>query len=544
MSAKADGRGAGRFPATSVTDWRETYRELAGRDLAALEAPDLERLGEAAFWTGQPREAIAARRRAYAAHRDTGNQAAATRIAWLLFYNHFDLDEVAAAGGWLKRAQRHATELGDTVEEGYVAVAEADWALYRGELEEAGENARRATDVGRRHADHDLTALAGATEGRILVDGGQISEGLALLDEVMVAAAADELSPFVTGWVYCLLLYTCQEVGDLRRASEWTEAAMRWSEARGEESWYPGLCQLHHCEVRTLRGDWSSAEEDALRAAAELAPFGDYLVAEGHYLAGEIRLRRGDVAGAEDAFRRAHELGRDPQPGMALARLAQGDPNSAANTLRLALGSGEGTPLRRARLLAAHVDSELATGNVDAAAESAARLEDLAQHAGVMMLSALAARARGEVLLAQDDADGALPVLQEACSIYRELSCPYEIAETRILVGSAARRAGDEDTARLEFQAALATFERLGAEPAAERARGLLQRRSTRPRGLTEREVEVLALVARGKTNREVAEALFISEHTVARHLSNIFRKIDVASRSAATAFAFEHQLV
>jgi ATP/maltotriose-dependent transcriptional regulator MalT len=529
----------------TATEWRRVHEELSRAEPHTLCTDELERLAEAAFWLGEPRQAIAARRHAYLAYRNAGETAGAARSACALFHQHFDLDEIAAASGWLKRAERHARELDGSVEEGYVALARADWALYGGDADAALAAGRTAIDIGGQHHDRDLEALAQATVGRVLVERGDIGEGLDLLDDAMLAAANDELTPLATGWVYCLLLSTCQEIGEVRRAAEWTELAVSWCERRGQDSWYPGLCRLHRCEVQAMRGEWAAAEREALRAAEELAPFGGYLVADGYYLAGEIRRHRGDLLGAEEAFRRAHELGRDPQPGLALVRLEQGEAEAAARSLRVALDGGAGNQVGRARLLAALVRAELQLGDVEAAATSAAQLDGVATANGRPLLRGMAALAMGCVLLARDDLGTALRFLRLARSICRELSCPYEAAEAQLLLGTAARRAGDEETARLEFESARAMFERLGATTATERAAALLSRgEEPHPRGLTDRELEVLVLVACGRSNRQIAQALVISQHTVSRHLTNLYRKLGVTTRSAATAFAFRNGLV
>ncbi len=371
---------------------------------------------------------------------------------------------------------------------------------------------------------------------------GEISAGVALLDEAMVETVSGALSPFVTGWIYCYLLKTCHALGDVSRAGEWTESAVRWCEQQGVSSWYPGVCRLHRCEVASMRGEWTSAEQEALRAADELAPFGDYLSAEGHYIAGEIRRRRGDYAGAEKSFRRSHELGHDPQPGMALIRLATGDAPGAVGQLRLALKSGTHPPMSKARLLAALVCAELELGDTTSAEKSVAELGKLAKASESRLLWALLATWHGALLLAKGDLDGALPLLREACAACRQLNLPYEAAQVQMILGEAARKAGDDATARLEFAAARVSFERLGARPDVERIARIASV-AANPMGLSDREVEVLRLVAAGLSNKDIAATLVISEHTVRRHLSNIFRKIGVTSRSAATAFIVEHDL-
>ncbi|HEX6233547.1 MAG TPA: LuxR C-terminal-related transcriptional regulator [Jiangellaceae bacterium] len=529
---------------TGPTSSDEVYAALATADPNELSTEQLERLAEAAFWLGRPRETISARQKAYAKHRDAGDVKKATRTAWLLFHNYFDLDETAAASGWLQRAHRHAKTISDQVESGYVALADCTWAHYQGELESALTYAVQATETGRHFTDRDLEALGLTGQGLVLVTRGDIAAGLDRMDEAMVAVLSDELSAFATGWVYCVLLYTCHELGDVRRAAEWTDLAVQWCEQHGQESWYPGLCRLHQCEVKSWLGEWIAAEAQAVRATEELAPFGDYLVADGQYVTGEIRRRKGDYKAADEAFRRAHQLGRDPQPGLALLFLAQGDAERAAAALRVAVNAGSGMPLRQAQLLAAHVRAELERGELDNAATSADRLGQLAEQTGSRLLQAMAGVANGAVLLGRGDAQRALSVLKEACMISRELSCPYETAETRVLVGLAARQLGDEATATLELEAARATFAALGAAPDVAHVDALLAKDPQPPGGLTAREAEVLRLVSVGKSNREIAAELFISEHTVARHLSNIFRKIGVTSRSAATSFAHEHDLV
>jgi ATP/maltotriose-dependent transcriptional regulator MalT len=538
-----DGSAVVAGPGQGSDRWRRLYRELTAVDVSKLDPDELESLAQAAFWLGLPREAIAARRLAYGLHRDAEDHARAARTCWQLFHNHFELDETAAASGWLSRAHRHIRETPGSIERGYVAIAAAMWAEYCGDCDTAVEQASEAHELGLARGDRNLAAWALAVLGGMRVSRGDVEDGVAILDEAMVETISGDLAPFVTGWIYCFLLKTCQALGDIRRASEWTATAVRWCEQHGVDSWYPGVCRLHRCEVASLRGEWTSAEQEALRVAEELAPFGDYLIAAGQYIAGEIRRRRGEYEMAEAAFRRSHELGHDPQPGLALLRLAQRDAHGAASQLRLALIGGPRQPLPRARLLAAHVQAELEVGDTDAAGRSVAELAELARASQSRLLWGLLAMSHGALLLAQGDVDRAVPLLREASSTFQHLECPYEVAQVRLALGMAARQAGDEETAVLEFEAAAATFARLGAQPDSDRASALAGRTAQNPQALSDREVEVLRLVSRGLSNRDIAAALVISEHTVRRHLSNVYRKIGVTSRSAATAFAFEHDL-
>lgn len=521
----------------------EVYERLTAREPEKLSSEELESLADAAFWLGRQRESIAARQKAYTRYRDEQDATRAARAAWRLFHDHFDLDETFVASGWLTHARRHAQLVPDQVEPGYVALAEADWTLYQEELDSAVEHARRARDTGRRLGDRDLETLGMANLGRMLITRGDTTQGLGQLDEAMLATVSDELKPYTTGWVHCLLLSTCEDLGDVRRASEWSDLAVRWSEEHGLLSWFPGMCRLHRCEVDSMRGEWAVAEREALRAAEELRPHAAYMVAAGLYLAGEIRLRRGELTGAEDAFRRAHELGRSPQPGLAQLRLAQGDVDGAAAALRSALAAGASGPLRRARLLATHVEAELQRQDVPAARRSADELDELAEANRAPLLRAMAAQAQASVML-DSDVEAAWPLLRSAHDIYREQSCPYDVAKVRVLIGVAARKTGDDDTAGLEFDTARLEFERLGAKPDLERLATISATATPTVLGLTGREVDVLRLVARGNSNREIASTLVISEHTVARHLSNIFGKLSVRSRAAAASVAYEHKLV
>jgi DNA-binding CsgD family transcriptional regulator len=522
--------------------WAEAYERLRALDPAALEPRDLEALANAAWWLSRSDESIANRQRAYAGYMAAGEDPRAAWCAGRLCLEHFFRGEAALAAGWLSRAQRLLRGQPERVEHGYLAAVESTLARTHGENEEAVAHAERATEVGLRFGDPDLVAMGIHQHGLGLIDAGRVAEGMALLDEAMTSVVAGELGTFYTGVVYCNVIAACLEVSDVGRLGEWNDAARQWCESLPPDAPFPAICRVNRAEAASLRGAWPEAEAEASRASQELG-FNPRVAGRAFYETGEVRRRVGNLAGAEQAFARAHELGFRPQPGLALLRLAHGKPDAAMQALRVALADEPAGRPRRARLLAALVEVALAAGDLDAAGQASRERDEIAGRLGTPALDAAAATAGGALRLAEGDLPGALERLRAACATWQELRLPYETARARMLYGSALRRAGSEEDALLELRAALAAFERLGAAGDAATAAALLGGREELPRGLTAREVEVLRLVAAGKTNREVAAALAISEHTVARHLQNIFAKLDVPSRSAATAFAFEHGL-
>jgi DNA-binding CsgD family transcriptional regulator len=528
--------------AASRESWAEAYEGLRALDPASLAPRDLETLADAAWWLSRPDESIAARQRAYAGYVAAGEPARAAWCAGRLCTEHFFRGEASLAAGWLMRGQRLLRDQPEGVYHGYLALAESTVAGARGETDEALARAERATEIGLRFGDPDLVAMGIHLHGLALINAGRVAEGMALLDEAMTSVVAGELGTFFTGVVYCNVIAACLEVSDVGRLGEWNDAARQWCESLPPDAPFPAVCRVNRAEAASLRGAWPEAEAEATRATHELR-FNPRVAARAFYETGEIRRRLGDLAGAEEAFARAHELGLQPQPGLALLRLAQGKPDAAMQALGMALaGEPAGRP-RRARLLAVQVEAALAAADLDAAGQASRELDEIAARLGTPALDAAAATAGGALRLAEGDLPGALERLRAACTIWQELRLPYETAQARLLYGSALRRAGSKEDALLELRAALATFERLGAAGDAARAAALLGGQNDLPRGLTAREAEVLRLVAAGKTNRDIAAALVISEHTVARHLQNIFAKLDVSSRSAATAFAFEHRL-
>ncbi|MFF3334608.1 LuxR C-terminal-related transcriptional regulator [Streptomyces sp. NPDC002888] len=555
MTERTVGRtGAGTLrearDAVAREAWAEAYRLLSGLDAARLTPDDWAAFADAAWWTSRVEESIGRRMRAYSGYAAAGAGRRAGLMAWLLFYEHQLAGHSAVAAGWLRRARRHLDGEPECAEQCYLALVDTEDAQARGAFDEAMASARRMAAIARHCGSLDLHAMSVQAQASVLVARGRVAEGLDLLDDSMCSAAAGELSAFFTGWVYCLGLQQCMACVDLERAAEWTDAAMRWCASMPEENNFRGLCRIHRVEVLELRGRWARALTEAVRTCEELLPYEGRLTAEVFYLVGEIQRRRGEAEAAEESYERAHGLGRDPQPGLALLRLAEGKAEASAAALRPALaGHGEGA-LVRCRLLAAQVEVSLALGRLDEARGAAEELKALAgewrrlRGSRTALPEASAASAGGAVAFAAGDPVRAQTMLHRAVALWLELGVPYEAAQARMTLAAADRATGDEEGARMELRAAHRSFEQLGAVPDARRAAALLTAlRGRQPGGLTEREIQVLRLVAAGRTNRAVAAELVISEHTVARHLNNIFAKLDVSSRAAATAYAYTHGL-
>lgn len=522
--------------------WGAAYELFGKVDTTQLAPEDVELFAECAWWRSQVPQEIDLRQRAFTGFVAVGNVRRAAYAAWMLSVRHGLRGEPAASSGWLKRAQRLLTGEPEGAEHGYVACSETEQALRRGDLAQAEEHAVRAVGIGHRFDDPDLTTLAVAWHGQCLLARDEIDEGTRLLDEAMTRVVAGELSAHFTGWVYCFAIGMCMGVADLARAGAWARSAWDWASSLRDDTPYRGLCRVRLVEVMSLRGELETAENEARQACEEMLAFEPHLAGEAFYLTGEILRRKGEPAAAERAFAEARELGHDPQPGLARIRLAEGRLEAAAVSLRASLSGGGHPPFQRAALLAAQVEVAVAEGDLETATRASDALDEIAARLPSDAVVAAATTARGRVHLAAGRADAALAELRPAAASWRSLGLACEAAEARTLIGLALRELGDTEGAEQELTAAYRAFQRACASGDAQRVAGL-RTAGRPPAGLTSRECEVLRLVAAGRTNREIAAELVVSEHTVARHMSKIFTKLGVSSRTAAAAFAFAHEL-
>jgi DNA-binding NarL/FixJ family response regulator len=525
--------------AYAASAWADAFESFGQADThRPLAADDLERFVWSAALTGHEEALRKLLERLYQAHLDAGANLRAARAAFWLGLRLAARRERGLAAGWLARSARLVeAQTEPCVERGYLHLPGAFIGLESGDLDGVLSAAREADAIGERFGEKDLVALARQLQGRALTRRGVLDEGTARLDDALVAAASGELSPFVTGLVYCSAVAGCNEAFMVDRAREWTAALAAWCDAQPQMVAFTGHCRVQRADVLLATGAWDEAVAETEQVLARHAVRPDpESAAEAWYLRGEVLRLRGDPSGAAQAYQSAAELGRDPQPGLALLRLAQRKTDAALAAIRRVLGFTSDR-LRRAKLLTAAVEIRIAGGDLAGARQAADELRATAAAHPTSVLAAMSASAQGAVLLAEGDPVRAQAELRDAVESWRRLGAPYEQARVRAKLARACVALGDDDAATTELAAARATFDQLGAAP-----EGLP--RSDSQHGLTPRELEVLRLVATGRTNKEIARVLFVSEKTVDRHVSNLFGKLGVSTRAAATAWAYEHHLV
>ena len=524
--------------------WADAFHFLdAAERNGGLAAEDLERLATAASLTGRDDECEAAWARAHQCFLDRSDVEGAARCATWLGFGLLQRGAIAPASGWFARAERLLDDANiDCVVRGYLLIPSAIRHIGEGDPAKGHAVFERAAEIARRFADRDLASIACHGRGRALIRLGRIAEGVARLDEAMAAVMAGEVSPALAGDVYCSVLEGCQETFDVRRAYEWTASLAQWCAAQPDLVRYRGECLLYRAEVLQLQGRWNDAAADAQHACDLLGS--RPMAGAAFYRLGEVHRLRGEYADAETAYARANERGRPPQPGLSLLRLAQGQVETATTSIRSVLLDTK-ERARRARALAAAVEILLMAEDRPGASGAAAELSAIATAVGAPLLHAASAQANGAVLLATEDIAGASAMLLQACEGWRDLAMPYDEAHTHLLLAGVCQRRGDTDGHRLEIDASRRLFEQLGAGHCLTRLAEQTDPARRPPAGpLSDRELQVLRLLAAGKTNRQVAEALFISEKTVARHVSNIFDKVGVSSRTGATAWAYLNKLM
>jgi ATP/maltotriose-dependent transcriptional regulator MalT len=521
--------------------WLVAYEALARADEVQPLAPEeLELLSTSLLMLARDDEAAAALERAHHLYVEKGETLRAARSATWIGINLAYRGLIGPATGWLGRAQRFLEPWPErTPEHGLLLLPRIFQHEAAHEYEQAAAVAREAAEIGERFGDWDLFAVALHAEGHMLVKAGRVREGLALLDEAMVVVTTRDSWPFIVGIVYCGVILACSDAFEVGRARQWTQALSDWRDEQPELVAFTGRCLVHRAEILQLGGSWPDALEQARLAETRFVETGNPAAGVAYYRQAELLRLQGEFGAAEDAYREASRLGWEPQPGLAQLRLAQGRHGVALAAIRRALAEMT-EPLRRAALLPAQVEIALAAGELEEARTACEQLAEVAEVFESELIDAIVAHARGAVALAEGDATAALGKLRAAQRIWQELDVPYEVGRTRELIAYACAALGDVEAGTLELAAARDLFERLGARPDLAR----VSDRASRAHGLSERELEVLRLVASGKSNREIAAALVISEHTVARHLQNIYAKLGVPSRTAATAFAFEHELV
>ncbi len=534
-------------PLVAEREWVQVRDVLrAARTHEELDGRLLEILAEAHWWLGAVDECIAVRRDAVEIHDHEGELRSAGRLALLLSEDYRRQGREVIGDSWRRRAAKLLDGMAECPEQGYLLLYQGEVARRNEDLETARELVARAEGVARRVADSDLAADVKQEMGRIMIEAGAHSEGLATMDDAMLTASDGQLSRYTTGKIYCCVMSVCDRIGDVQRASEWERISTTWLQQDGLYV-FPGMCRVHRADLLAHHGHWSEAEQEALLACDELREMG-WVVAFGHITIGQIRCRRGDHDGAAAQFLRAEQLGISPDPGLSMLLHARGETVGGLKRLVRALSSTPTSALSRFRLLPTMVDLAIASNDHDLAATAVAEIEEIAAVYKTSKMHATATSARSQLALATGDWVSAAASSMTAIHQWQELAAPYEVARARVVHARACRALDDHHSWETSLTIAANTFQSLGAVADladVERLRGHHDTAVLADAGLlTARELEVLRLLATGVTNKAIAAKLFVSQKTVSRHLSNIFTKLGVETRAAATAYAYEHDIV
>jgi DNA-binding CsgD family transcriptional regulator/tetratricopeptide (TPR) repeat protein len=518
--------------------WADAFTFLNKADVEkTLKAEDLESLSIAAYLSGRSEASNDIWARAHKTYHKIGNVQGAIRCAFWLGLTLLNKGESAHGGGWIARARRLLDEEKlDCVEQGYLLIPAALQLLRKSDAKGALAIFEKAGNIGSRFSDADLITFGRLGKGQAMIQLKNLANGVTLLDEAMAAVESGEVSPIASGIVYCAVIESCLEIFDIQRAQEWTYALNAWCESQLQLVPFRGQCLIRRSEILQLHGEWSAAIDEAYRASELLVkPLIEPSAGAAFYQLGELYRLQGDFAKADEAYRQASKCGRNPQPGLALLRLFQGQIETAAASIEFMMKETKDR-ITRSRMLLACVEIMLASRDIQKARIATNELVELASEFNASFLHATAAYAEGAVLLAEGNEQTALEKLRLGKKIWEDMKAPYQAARVRLLIGIACRRIGDEDTAELELEAAKFTFIQVDTLMH-DKIRG-------KTHGLSQRELQVLRLIAIGKSNKDIANDLFISERTVERHVSNIFNKLAVSSRSAATAYAYKRQLI
>ncbi|MDR7185725.1 DNA-binding NarL/FixJ family response regulator [Microbacterium trichothecenolyticum] len=522
--------------------WADAWELLAGVDARdGLGGSDLELLATAALLRGEAQASIDALSRAYAAHLSAGDTAGAARSAGWLALNLIEQGDFTNSVLWAARAMRIVNAMPEPgALAGFARMAPAVGQLGSGNNAEAVHAFEEVLAIADREADRELATFARLGLGKSLIESGAVSEGLGRLDQAMTSIAAGDVAPLPTGVIVCGAVSDAVLAFDLDRAAAWTGVLGRWCVEQPQLIAFSGQYRALEAGLLLVRGAWTEAST-AVELALSRFRAGDYRAIWGApYQHGELSRLRGAFHSAEESYRRAGESGWEPQPGLSLLHLALGRAGRAQDEIRRSAAGAD--PLTRRYLLPAVAEVEVAAGDHDAARRAVEELRDASTTSATPMLDATIAATDARVLLAEGRMTDALDAARKAVRGWDLVGAPYEVARSRVLAGRALRAIGEAEAAREEFDAARTVFLALGAEPAvAELAAVMGDRRAG---ALTTRELEVLRLVSTGLTNRGIGERLSLSEKTVARHLANIFGKLGITSRAAATAYAYENGLV